>query len=49
MQKVKCGMVRTYGFESLIDNAWMLEIVIGKEVKLIQKVPDVDTAKRIHL
>ena len=41
--------MRTYSFESLVDNARMLEIVVGKEVKLIQKIPDVDAAKGVHL
>jgi len=27
----------------------MLEVLIGKEIELVKKVPNVDTAERVHL
>ena len=36
------GDVLTYRSESLINNFRMLEMVIGKEVELVKKVPDVN-------
>lgn len=39
----------THRLESLVNDVRMREVVVGKEVELIQKIPNVNTAKRIHL
>lgn len=39
----------TYRFESLINDIGMLKMVIGKEVELIEEVPNVNAAQGIHL
>ena len=39
----------TYRLESLIDDIGMLEVIVGKEVKLVEEIPDIDAAQRIHL
>ena len=39
----------TYRLESLVDDVGMLKMVIGKEVELIEEVPNVNAAQRIHL
>lgn len=35
--------------QCLIDDTGMLKMVVGEEVELIQEIPDIDAAKRIHL
>lgn len=49
MKKIRTHMNSTYFFQCLIDNIWMLKVVIREEVKLIEEVTNVDTAKWIHL
>ena len=39
----------TYSSESLIDNIGVLEMVIGKEQELVEKIPNIDAAQGIHL
>jgi hypothetical protein len=34
----------SYRPERLINNAWMLKVVIGVEVELVQEIPDINTA-----
>ena len=38
-----------YRLECLVNNAWMLEMIVGVEVELVQEVPDINTAQRVHL
>ena len=38
-----------YLFQCVVDNVWMLEVIIREKVKLVQEVANVDTTKRIHL
>ena len=33
-----------YRLERFINNAWVVEMIIGVEVELVQEVPDIDTA-----
>ena len=35
--------------ESVVDDIWMLEVVVCEEVELIEEVSDVDARERIHL
>jgi len=39
----------TYILESFVNDARVLEVVVGEKVDLIEEVADVDTAERIHL
>lgn len=39
----------TYHLESLINDVGMLKVVVGEEVELIEEVPNVNAAQRIHL
>ena len=47
--KMVFSLTSTYRLESLINDVGMLEMVVGKEVELIEEVPNVDAAQRIHL
>ncbi len=38
-----------YLLQSFVDDVWMLEMVIGEEVKLIKEVSDVYARERVHL
>lgn len=38
-----------YLSERLIDNVGMLEMIIREKVKLIQEIPDINAAERVHL
>lgn len=40
---------RAYLFQSLVNHVWMLKMVIREAVELVEKVPDINTAKGIHL
>ena len=42
-------MVLTYRTQCLINNFWVLEIVVREDVELIQKIADVNATERIHL
>jgi hypothetical protein len=42
-------MKETYCMERLINYARALELIIGEKVDLIQKIPDVNAAQRVHL
>lgn len=35
--------------EGRVNHCGVLEVIVGKEVELVQKVADVDTTERIHL
>lgn len=39
----------TNRLECLIDDIRVREVVVGKEVELVQKIPNVNTTERIHL
>ena len=39
----------THRLKCLVNNIRVREVVIGKEVELVQKIPNVNTTKRIHL
>lgn len=39
----------TYILKSFVNDARVLKVVIREEVELVQKVPDIDTAKWVHL
>jgi hypothetical protein len=39
----------THRLERLVNNIRVREVVVGKEVELVQKIPNVNTTKRIHL
>lgn len=39
----------THHLECLVNNIRVREIVVGKEVELVQKIPYVNTTKRVHL
>lgn len=39
----------THHLECLIDDVRVREVVIGKEVELVQEIPYVNTTKRVHL
>lgn len=38
-----------YEFEGVVNDSWMLELVVGEEIELVQEVPYVDAAERVHL
>jgi hypothetical protein len=38
-----------YLLESLINDIWMLEVIICEEVELVEEVSDVYAGERIHL
>ncbi len=42
-------MVILYLLESLINNVWMLEMIIGEEIELVEEIPDVYAGEGIHL
>lgn len=39
----------TYHLKRLVDEAGILEVVVGKEIELIQEVADVDATQGVHL
>lgn len=41
--------IHTHFLQRIIDHVRMREVVIGKEIKLVQKVANVDAAEWIHL
>lgn len=53
MPKVSSNLViyleEPYLLESLVNDTPMLEMIVREEVKLIEEIPDVYAAKRIHL
>lgn len=36
-------------FQRFVNHVRVLEVVVRKEVELVQKVPDVDAAEGVHL
>lgn len=38
-----------YLFEGLVNDVWMLEVVIREEVELVQEISNIDAAQWIHL
>jgi hypothetical protein len=38
-----------YLLESFVDDMWMPEVVVCKEVELVEEVSDIDAGQRIHL
>lgn len=38
------GRCWRYLAERFIDDVWVLEVVVGEEVELVQEVPDIDAA-----
>jgi hypothetical protein len=43
-QRICAYLCNTYILKSFIDYTRMLEVVVAKEIKLIEEVPDIDTA-----
>lgn len=41
--------IEAYLLESLVNDVWMLEMIVREEIKLIEEVSDVYAAERIHL
>ena len=39
----------THDFQGLVNDARTLEMVIGEEVELVEKIADINAAKWIHL
>jgi hypothetical protein len=39
----------SYAFECVVNNTRVLEVVVGKEIDLIEKVANIDAAQRVHL
>lgn len=39
----------SYRLQCLVDDTWVLEVIVGIEVELVQEIPNVDTAERVHL
>ena len=38
-----------YAFECVINYCRVLEVVVGEQIDLVEKVPDIDATKRVHL
>jgi hypothetical protein len=43
------GGEASYLLESLVNDVWMLKMVIGEEVELVEEIPDVYAGEWIHL
>jgi len=42
-------LLSSYRFKGFVNNTGSLEVVVGKEVYLIEEVAYIDAAERIHL
>lgn len=36
-------------FESFVNNVWMLKMVVGEKVELVEEISNVDAAEWVHL
>lgn len=43
------GCQITNFFQCLVNNVWMLEMIVGKEIELIEKISNVYAAQGVHL
>jgi hypothetical protein len=39
----------THLFEGLVNDIGVLEVIVGKEVELVQEIPDIYAAQGVHL
>lgn len=39
----------THLFERLVNDIGVLEVIVGKEVELVQEIPDIYAAQWVHL
>lgn len=46
---LRCAYSRTDLFKRLINDIRVLEMVVGEEVELVEEVPYINAAKRVHL